>query len=217
MHDEDVQRKVDQLARELDEAAVALVRDYVLLDEAGRARFTGREFELLGGGGDRQEAAHQFTTDDLTALALLGVPVSGAAALELLDDRHARWSNLLSEIDVLEDPSTAAERHQLTDDSSAAHHLWSAVKAVPTMGATRTGKLLARKRPMLLPVYDSVVEAAISPGDAWWRIIAAFWADEGRLDALERVRRGAGATDVLSPLRTLDVVLWMRYRGPIEG
>jgi hypothetical protein len=85
------------------------------------------------------------------------------------------------------------------------------------MAGTRTGKLLARKRPMLLPVYDSVVEAAIAPGDAWWRIVAAFCSDADRLAALERVRRQAGAEYVLSPLRALDVVLWMRYRGPIEG
>lgn len=217
MNDQHVLGKVNQLASELDKGSVELVREYIDLDEEDRPRFTGSQFELLDGRGDVETVANQFTPGDLTALALLGVPVGGAAALELLDDRGARWSGVLSEIDPTDDPSTSSGQAQLTDPSSAAHRLWTAVKALPTMGHTRTAKLLARKRPKLLPVYDSVVEVAIAPDDAWWRIIAAFFSDVDRVAQLEHVRREAGAERALSPLRTLDVVLWMRYRGPIEG
>ena len=212
-----VREKVDQLASELDDGAVGLVRDYVRLDERGNPRFTGREFELLRDSVDGDEVTHRFTTADLAALSLLGVPVSGAAALSLLDNREGRWSYLLSDIGVTDDPSSPAGRQQLTDSASPASRLWSAVNAVPTMGPTRTRKLLARKRPKLLPVYDSVVEVAVAPGAHWWKIIAEFFSDQARVDALQRVRHEAGAGDVLSALRTLDVVLWMRYRGPTEG
>lgn len=217
MSDEVLRLKVEQLAHELDDSAVELVRDYIRQDDRGAARFTGREFELLGDAADGDEAADRFTTADLVALALLGVPLSGAAALSLLNDHEGRWSGLLSDISVSEDPSTPSGRQQLTDAGSAASRLWRVVNTVPTMGPTRTGKLLARKRPKLLPVYDSVVEAAVAPGQSWWKIIAEFFASPSRVASLERIRDEAGAVGVLSPLRTLDVVLWMRHRGPTEG
>lgn len=88
------------------------------------------------------------------------------------------------------------------------------------MGATTTSKLLAAKRPHLVPVQDSVVTAALlgagAKGFNWW----ALWRTRLQGPAGEELRRAACslAEDVpearqLFVLRVLDVVVWMRVWG----
>jgi hypothetical protein len=192
---------------------VKLVKQYVAPRTDSQPMFTGREFERFPGGGSPSDA-NRFTSADLAAVALLGVPLSGVAVLELLDDRDRRWSSLLSKIPVDADPSTPKGVSQLTDDNSAASRIWREIRRLDNarLGPTRTAKLLARKRPGLLPVYDSVVEGCVQPGKDWWRIVAAFYESEQRVTRLDAIREQAEATEFMTNLRTLDVVLWMRHR-----
>ena len=45
--------------------ATCLVRRYLAAGSAGRARYFGAYFELIGGGGDRPEVSCTFTAEDL--------------------------------------------------------------------------------------------------------------------------------------------------------
>jgi hypothetical protein len=75
-------------------------------------------------------------------------------------------------------------------------------------------KLLARKRPHLLPVYDSQVKAALGgPGSIWACLWTWFQADARRAEAIAELRYEAGGIGDISLLRCIDVVLWMHATG----
>lgn len=189
--------------------------------EAGD-RFTGRWFERFAGGGDRPDVANVFTSDDLVALSLLDVPVEGPAALELLGfDRLSTrdWSNLLAAVPNDLDATQPEGQEFLRDDGSAAVVLWKTLLEVPRFGTTRAGKLLARKRPHLIPVHDSVIAREIGAGDRWWATVADFMAESENVATLRSVHASlpvARRTEV-SLLRVLDVAIWMHGRSAQPG
>lgn len=82
------------------------------------------------------------------------------------------------------------------------------------MPRVATHKLLARKRPHLIPIRDSVVETALLPGvDEWWRPWWATLSDRPDLVVqLEELRAAAEAGD-RSLLRLADIAVWMWHRG----
>ena len=65
----------------------------------------------MGGGGDRPEAACQFTAEDLLAITMLGVRIEGYQALEVLYYRACELNDLLTQIPpgvALQDPQAVA-------------------------------------------------------------------------------------------------------------
>ncbi len=81
------------------------------------------------------------------------------------------------------------------------------------MGWVITNKLLARKRPQLIPVYDGVVQCAYGfPG--LWDWLVTMFAEDGRVlnDHLPAARAAGGVSPEVSALRVLDVIVWMRHR-----
>lgn len=83
------------------------------------------------------------------------------------------------------------------------------------MGPTRVSKLLARKRPRLLPVSDSFVEPVLGPIELHWQNAHTAMSDAARRKTLRRIRQRANASDI-SLLRILDVTIWMRDRGDVQ-
>lgn len=78
------------------------------------------------------------------------------------------------------------------------------------------GKLLARKRPRLLPVYDKVVRCALGrPRPSFWLALYAALREDDR--ALHRqllaLRQVAGVPEAVSALRVCDVAVWMGHRA----
>jgi hypothetical protein len=66
-------------------------------------------------------------------------------------------------------------------------------------------KLLAHKRPHLLPVYDQVVQDALQPHqDGFWVPLLGVAQGKGHRGPLEELRAGLGRPDI-SLLRILDV------------
>ena len=100
-------------------------------------------------------------------------------------------------------------------DNGPADAAWRLLRDRAGMGWVTTSKLLARKRPRLLPVYDTVVRCAFGHPDRWWRWLdTAFATDGGALPRrLTAARDAAGADPAVTPLRILDVVIWMRHRA----
>jgi hypothetical protein len=108
-----------------------------------------------------------------------------------------------------------AEADVLADDSPAdqAWHLLCAQYGVDWVIA---GKLLARKRPRLLPVYDKVVRCALGrPRPSFWLALHAALRENDR--ALHRellaLRQVAGVPETVSALRVCDVAVWMGHRA----
>lgn len=112
------------------------------------------------------------------------------------------------------------EYRTILGEGSPAWRLWDIIRANGRekwgVGSTRASKLMARKRPRLIPIEDSVVNRVIGfkGGDSWW-----LWREAltGNKDKVERmaavVRRAAGRHD-LTTLRALDVALWMKGKRP---
>jgi Family of unknown function (DUF6308) len=197
--------------------ATSLVKRYLATGTADRARYSGAYFERIGGGGGREDIADQFTAEDLLAVTMLSVRIEGYHALEVLCYQAGTLNGLLSQIPhniALHDPGAAA--HIAKD--GAAWTLWEAICDIePRPGSGRigpvaAGKLLARKRPDLLPVYDSRIKKVLSRPrqDIWWwdALHKKLVSDPGLIEELKAVREGAGAGH-MSLLRVFDVMCWM--------
>lgn len=208
----DVPRLLRLLAAE---ETVEDLRTYFAEDADPADRYTGRRFESLAGGGDRSGVAERITADDLVAVMLLSVQVPAAIAIELLDGRLGdELAALLREI-----PTDVA----LADDAagvlvapgSAADRAWTLLTSCDGVGWVTASKLLARKRPCLVPVYDRVVRCALGrPGRPWTAIRDALRADGHSLERrLHDLHRAARLDPRVRTLRVLDVALWMRHHA----
>lgn len=202
--------------------AVARIRAPGAVDDVASyfnsGRFTGGQFERFAGGGDRGAAANLIDSDDIVAVSLLSVPIPGRALLEILGDRSARLSELLAEV------PTDRDLWEVGDDvigsSSPVSQAWSLLMEVPGVGWVRAGKLLPRKRPRLIPVYDRVVKTALArpDGGGFWCALRDLLRDApGVRDRLAEIRTEAVVGEDISLLRVLDVVLWMHGAGHPEA
>ncbi|PYC66752.1 hypothetical protein C7C46_30995 [Streptomyces tateyamensis] len=182
--------------------------------QPGSERFTGSRFEHLGGGGEAPPVADRVTAEDLVAVQTLSVTVPGRIALDLLEgDLGARLSQLLQAIpggiDMVD-----ADASLLGKDSPAGL-AWRLLKSEEGVGWVIAGKVLARKRPRLLPVYDRVVRCAVGrPESFWLSLHSALREDDGALHRrLLGLRQAAGLPESVSALRVCDVVVWMGHRA----
>ncbi|MFB6855857.1 DUF6308 family protein [Streptomyces sp. NPDC001939] len=211
--------KIPAALRDRDYAAGLLRRYWAILPE-GLPAYTGARFERLGGGGDRQEVVNHFTAEDFVAVAMLSVDVPARAILQVLEPVKPDYFNsLLSEIPADTELVDAAARHIARD--SPAWTLWTRLYEVDGIGPVGAGKLLARKRPHLLPVYDSVVKKVFERPTK----DLTFWSDvrdelrggQGALVShLEDVRDLAAIGEDISVLRVLDVAAWLHGKN-LEG
>jgi hypothetical protein len=202
----------DQLLPFLDKAAVDLLRAYFT-----SGTFTGGSFERFAGGGDRPESADRFTSEDVVAVSLLSVRIPGQAALALLERRPAEFNALLAELPNGVDLWAADEA--TIAPGSAADQLWHLLVELPGIKWVTAGKLLARKRPRLIPVYDRFVKAALGrpDGDEWWRPLRAVLRDSPDLiTRLRKLRDDSRVGPDISLLRILDVSIWMHAHGKPE-
>ncbi|MDK1348939.1 DUF6308 family protein [Streptomyces sp. 378] len=142
------------------ERVVGDLRGYFGIDlPPGTRAFTGSRFEHLAGGGDRPEVADRITAEDLVAVQTLSVTVPAPVALDLLEGHlGAHLSDLLRVVPADLDMAQADTVH--LKPGSPAYRAWELLFGQHGVGWVTAGKLLARKRPRLLPVYDDVVRCA---------------------------------------------------------
>lgn len=200
-----------------EDLATGLVAAYLATDSAGRARYSGAYFERLGGGGDRPEIAFRFMSEDLLAVSMLSVRIDGYHALHVLEYEAGKLNGLLAEIPPGVELADAQAERLIAEDGPA-QALWQAICDVwprpedKHIGPVAAGKLLARKRPHLIPVYDSRVKMVLSRprvDDLWWRDLRdQLISDHDLVRELESVRARAGGGH-LSLLRTFDIMCWM--------
>ena len=133
---------------------------------------TGSRFELLAD----DENPNEITARDLVAVSMLNVTIPPSVAVWLLSDEGRRSvSALLREIptdlDLWHDdakPDPASPQWQLYDLLGSAN--WPSPSDANQMGPAKKSKLLAAKRPRLVPISDSVVRENALPdvGDEYW-------------------------------------------------
>lgn len=194
-------------------------------------RFSGRAFDTYGACESNPDV---ITASDLVAVTLLSMTLgSGRSAISpeaaiSLERHRTELSGLLARID------SSLELHELDEDAfegllvgseAPGRRLFDRLHEILRAGGDRrvvaTHKLIARKRPRLLPIQDSVALSALKPygNKRWWR---PWWeALRGHDDSAEaadlvlrvkKIRDEVGATH-LSVLRTFDILIWMRHVG----
>lgn len=185
----------------------------------GGSGFTGADFDSLGYRNGADPSPNAFTAVDIVAVTMLGIDVPAAGSLQLLEPDDGYGINrTLAEFD--DKPLHEATWQELAP-GSAPDRLWHLIRSRTTKtGPTTTGKLLSRKRPHLIPVYDSRLAARllIEPSENYWQWWWQWWQEPGRAEAVSQLQasstQGAGATAnrirAVSLLRILDVAVW-RY------
>jgi hypothetical protein len=145
----------------------------------------------------------RFTADDIAAASLLDVRFGPTAIRALLGSdviQHA--------LAAVPDQRPLWEATE--EDLEAGSSLWRLVRDIDGVGRTRASKLLARKRPHLVPIVDSVIAEAMSLGDDTWRPLAAVLADQQLRQDINDLRPPEVSTQI-STLRLLDVLAWMSH------
>lgn len=196
--------------------AVHQLRRYYQRQPDGTLAFTGALFDDWDPSATRTAMTNTFTSDDLLAVSHLSVTVSSRAAYELLVRQRRRFEFLLTEVGPDRDLVDVGES---IDQSWPAWRLSSALRELPGVGPTTAGKLLARKRPRLIPIYDEVINNHLLGGSGvqWVPLRVALEADDQALhQRLLAVRSAAGLGEHISALRILDVVAWMDGTHPLD-
>lgn len=188
------------------------------------AHFSGRRFDSVG---PSETDPNCFEAADLIAVSTLSMPIGVSDQLNGGIRRHSvEWihsnGSLIREF-LERVPNVGMEDldsegfEAVLGDSGPATQLYNLMRRDASeggawMGVTATSKLLARKRPALIPIRDRVMATSLSAGKDWWR---PWWEALQLSDVRERieeVRSFANAGD-LSLLRTADIAIWMRQRG----
>ncbi|MFJ5861806.1 DUF6308 family protein [Pseudarthrobacter sp. NPDC092439] len=214
----------DILSEGNEEQAARLLAAYYRRLPDGLPAYTGSYFNSWAGGGDSSDNADTITADDLIAVSFLSVDIPGEAAIGLLDTHKGKISRLLKAIPTDRDMAdvSVGEFQSMFGEDSAATELWHVLRGRDTgrwgVGETRASKIMARKRPRLIPIYDSVVGPLMglhgnSKGQ-WATWHAAFIEDPGLTERLRTIYNLSGVKDFLSDVRVLDIVLWMHGKQP---
>jgi hypothetical protein len=87
--------------------------------------------------------------------------------------------------------------------------LWDAFTAIDGIGTASATKLLARKRPRLCPISDSVVIKAVDVPGRTWDVLRCLLQDPAARAEVEALRPATAAQASL--LRILDVALWVSH------
>lgn len=191
----------------LDEQAGELVRAFYDRATASsystEADFAGELFTTLG-----TNSANQFDSEDLIAVHLMGIRFSPTATDALLNPGVSRDEvrKLLSEIPCVDIWSDKAE-------FDAADKLWDLLAEDQKLvyrgiGGVTAGKLLARKRPQLIPIIDKVVTDLIPRPEGGYRnMYREYLTDVDRNDKVEALRpQGIGEA-------TLHCACWTPLSG----
>lgn len=192
-----------------EDAAIALVNGYYAEND-GRVSYSGARFDVLDGGGDREEVRDHFTYADLLSTGLLSTPLKRHSVLTMLGEHlphlHARAQRLLEQLPTRTDLKNA-------DDSTlaVADELRQTLLKMPGIGPVIASKLMARKRPRLIPIIDSVVtETLHHPGDnQFWARLREYLRTDDLHERLLKIGDESAAPDGTSAIRIFDVIVWM--------
>lgn len=186
----------------------SLLERYFADDAPGGARFTGRWFERHAANTD----PFRFEAGDLLAVEALSVQVPPEAAASLLLASGTVYDALLRQLPV---GVPLWEVNPVVLDGPASE-LHAALDQLPGVGWVTAGKLMAAKRPGLIPILDEKVRTLATPPEGqFWASMRELLVAVTRREEIER--HLAAAPGHVTLLRRIDVVLWMRATGRGKG
>jgi len=190
---ENVTARIDRLL-DMDDLATRVQRYF-----NPNRNFAGATFTTLG-----ENTSNEITVDDLLAVALLDTPFGPRATRQLLE-QGGEFNALLSK--VADVPIWMAD-DSVIGDGSPADQLYRRLDDLKKVGPTRASKLMARKRPQLIPIVDKVVASFLrAPKGQYWLAFREALSDEERRRRIDRLR--PGGAEMISTLRVLDAAIWM--------
>lgn len=179
------------------------------------AAFSGAYFDRFEGEPDPNP--DQFLAEDVLAVSLLSAPIPPRAIQALLYDESSRFNDMLAEIPKNLDFFEANISHL-----ELAMNLETALMLPKSnyVGPVRASKLIARKRPQLYPIFDSVVMRQLlrKRNGAFILPLHKLLTEDPKIKAsvmngLSEVRAAAHLPESLSLIRVLDVLVWMDGEG----
>ena len=166
--------------------------------------FAGAMFDGLEPGSPLTDnPSGAFTADDIAAASLLDVRFGPTAVRELFSSSTIR-------VALAAVPDQVPLWKATEEELNAAATLWTLVRDIAGLGRTRTSKLLARKRPQMIPVVDSVIDDALHLGDETWDPLRKSLADPDLRRDIDGLRPQHVSKDI-STLRILDAAIWMSH------
>src|SRR5699024_7326640 len=166
-----------------------------------------------------QNHPNRITGSDLYALSTLQISVPRAAGIGILNMERSRITKLLSQIpDAKLEELSAKDFEKHLGPESPARQLWDVLRRNNPgdikwgVGPTTASKIMARKRPNLIPIQDSVVDGAIGRKNKdawklWWQTLGENKELIRRASAFRNYLTDLGAANPeLSTLRVFDIV-----------
>jgi hypothetical protein len=170
--------------------------------------FNGRHFERFSAMGSADP--NRFAATDILAVEALSVGVPPNSAAKLIDTEAEDFTALLREIPADKDLWEMAASD--LGEGSHALRLYRRLKGLHGVGPVTATKLMASKRPRLMPVIDSVVTAVLQPpGGKFWVPMRNQLAEPERRKKIADVV--SCAPDNVTLLRRIDVAVWMYGRA----
>lgn len=165
--------------------------------------FAANTFDDLG-----DNCVNSVGIDDLLAITTLDVALPPRTIRLILGRDQEKINEMLGGISAETELWEAGD--PLLGRASA---LWRLLDQYGGIGPVKAGKILARKRPALIPIIDSVVREALPAPEghlAFWQALRTCLSDSElrrEIDSLRPQNSGGRITT----LRLLDVVIWMRF------
>lgn len=208
------------------EAAAELFRRYYLEPSTTTGLpSTGSYFDEWANRGDGPDVRDRITDSDAVAVSMLSVKVPAQAIIGLQEQPLAgHIEKLLAKIptDVKMSDLTVAEAEATLGEGSPAWLLWNELRRTYKtrwdVGATIASKILARKRPHLIPIWDKVIGIVVgkeTAEDQWLNWHNLFMEDPDLAGRLARIHQISMVQTPISELRIIDAILW-RY-GKDQG
>jgi len=180
--------------------------------------YTGSQFELL----IKDSDPFKITAIDLIAITTLSVKVPERAALWILSPvGEKEISKILREIPIDTDIWDPKVKNIFADNGKVME-LWNllgnanwptASKGGGLGGLTKRSKILAAKRPRLIPILDRVVVGTLLQTENRWRGIQDVLNVESYRNKLEEALKHDGVPPSVSLLRRIDVVIWFNNQA----
>lgn len=220
-------------------AAVRHLAAYLATNDNDVPAYSGAFFDTLQGRGDQPETRDVITAADIIAVSCLATPISAQESAQLLTP-DTSWhrqplgerekgqtvtcaTRPISPAQVTELLQTIPTGLNLHDDDDVAvrraleqaDRLWDVLRRNGTsgknLGPTKVSKLLARKRPDLLPIIDSFIRAQIGGNSiGFYQSMRTVLRHDNRalVEHLHQIQREVPTARHLSTLRIFDIIVW---------
>jgi Family of unknown function (DUF6308) len=188
-------------------AAARRLRDSLAapgLDRAVAAYFAERGFAGMTFADLGRNPPDEIIPDDLLAVSLLDISWRPEVVRILLGTHKRQFGELLAGLPRATDLWDASSETMKRIDA-----MWDALTAVEGIGTASASKLLARKRPRLCPISDSVVIKAVDVPGRTWDVLHCLLRDPAARARVEALRPASAAAASL--LRILDVAVWVSH------